>query len=218
MDAPLNLLYFYDALCGWCYGFSPVLQQFHRDHEGEVAVEPVSGGMILAEREGPIGEVAPYIRQAYRIVEERTGVRFGQGFLEGILAPGKAIFSSWLPAVALSILKAEKAEEAVPFAHALQQAIYHDGISPADPEAYGPIGARFGWEAADFTDRLQRPAYQEAARADFVRTREWGIGGFPTLILQQGEGKVLLAQGYVPLDELKRRFAHARHRLAGTDA
>jgi len=210
-----RLYYFYDALCGWCYGFSPVLQQFYQDHQNEIDIKPVSGGMVLGEREGPIGQVAPYIKQAYRTVEERTGVRFGNAFLEGVLEPGTAVFSSWLPAVALSIVKAEKPEAAVSFAHALQRAIYYDGLAPAEPEAYGPLGASLGWKAKTFVSLLDNPTYREAARADFVHAREWGVGGFPTLILQQDDQLSLLSQGYLPLHALEERLSNAQRKLSG---
>lgn len=41
--------------------------------------------MVLGEREGPVGKVAPYIKQACRAVEEHSGVRFIRAFLEEVL-------------------------------------------------------------------------------------------------------------------------------------
>ena len=89
-----TLIYVYDALCGWCYGFSPVMQQLHEKYSKEMDFTVLSGGMVTGERVGPIGQVAGYISEAYKTVEAHSGVQFGDGFLNGILKEGKAIFNS----------------------------------------------------------------------------------------------------------------------------
>ena len=85
----MKIIYVYDALCGWCYGFSPVMEQFYRKQHDAVDFEVISGGMITGSRMGPIGEVAPYIRWAYKEVEEKTRVTFGEAFLKQVLEDGK---------------------------------------------------------------------------------------------------------------------------------
>lgn len=201
-----KLLYFYDALCGWCYGFRPVLRQLHDKYGKDLPFEVVSGGMVLGEREGPIGEVAAYIKDAYRQVELTTGVTFGAGFLHDILADGTARFSSWYPAVALEVLRSEKPDQALEFAHALQYAVYHTGIRPAVPEAYGPLAAEFGMDADSFVDRLDQEAFAERARDQFRKTASFQVGGFPTLILQYGEEYFMISRGYMGLDMLDFRL------------
>ena len=76
-----KLIYVYDALCGWCFGFSPVMSTFAKKYQSEIEVQVVSGGMIRGDRIGPIGEVAPYIKEAYKTVEDSTGITFGKAFL-----------------------------------------------------------------------------------------------------------------------------------------
>jgi len=119
----MKVIYVYDALCGWCYGFSPVISKLHERHQEELEFEVLSGGMVTGERIGPIGEVAGYISQAYKDVERAAGVTFGEGFLKGILAEGSAIFTSIPPAVALTVFKQHQPKKAVPFAARLQKAI-----------------------------------------------------------------------------------------------
>ncbi|MFW5658939.1 MAG: hypothetical protein ACOCZ8_03040, partial [Bacteroidota bacterium] len=40
----MKVIYVYDALCGWCYGFSPNIQQLHDEFGDRVDFEVVSGG------------------------------------------------------------------------------------------------------------------------------------------------------------------------------
>ena len=49
MDKPL-LIYCYDAYCGWCYGFSPVISAIADAYKDKLEVEVLSGGMILPEK------------------------------------------------------------------------------------------------------------------------------------------------------------------------
>ena len=210
-----QLYYCYDALCGWCYGFSPVITAFAREHP-EVPVRVVSGGMITGERIGPIGEVAGYIRQAYRVVEDRCGVTFGNGFLEGILAPGDAVFTSVPAAVAMAAFRDVLPERQLDYAAALQRAIYHDGIRPLDLDAYADRAAALGLDRDDFRRRLDDPQYQQLAEQDFKQTARWGVSGFPTVIYEGGDGHLYaLARGYVPLATLRQTFAATVARAQG---
>lgn len=197
------IYYCYDALCGWCYGFSPVITEFHARHPG-IPVRVVSGGMITGPRIGPIGEVASYIKQAYKVVEERCGVTFGQGFLRGILDEGSAVFTSVPAAVAMVILQERYPERALDYAAELQKAIYYDGIEPLDAAAYADRAADFGLDREDFVKKMSDPAYLTKAQQDFQLSQRFGVTGFPTLVYEDGAGKLYaLARGYVPIEQLE---------------
>ncbi|MEQ8705412.1 MAG: DsbA family protein [Phaeodactylibacter sp.] len=206
----MKLVYVYDALCGWCYGFSPVITEFHNNHKEELEVEVISGGMITGGRIGPIGEVAGYISQAYKDVERATGVTFGKGFLEGVLQEGSAIFTSIPPAVALAVFKQHQPEQAILFAARLQKAIYYDGIKPVDYEAYGPLAAEFGLDSDAFVAEMKRTENLQYAREEFQRASELGVTGFPSVFLEHEGQLFVLARGYVPLSRLEDAYLKVR--------
>lgn len=202
----MTIIYVYDALCGWCYGFSPVMEQFFHNHRDKADFQVVSGGMITGPRIGPIGEVAAYIKQAYKDVERATGVTFGRGFVDGVLEQGTTVFTSVPLGIALSVFKTHKPEEAVLFAGALQKAVYYDGLAPRDTEAYGPLAEGFGLDGEAFVRQMRDPAFLEAAEADFQLSQRLGVGGFPTVFAKAGEQYHRLASGYTPLANLEARF------------
>lgn len=203
----MKIIYVYDALCGWCYGFSPVIEQFCRKHHKTVDFEVVSGGMITGSRTGPIGEVAPYIRRAYKEVEERSGVSFGEAFLTQVLEDGKTIFSSVPPAVALSVFKSHRADASVLFAAALQKAIYYDGLAPEDTAAYASLAEKFGIDGKTFTKQMGQPEFQAKAQEDFHKTQQLGVRGFPTVFAETEGTYYRLTSGYTSLTDLENRFA-----------
>ena len=202
----MKIVYVYDALCGWCYGFSPVMEQFYRKHCDAVSFEVVSGGMITGSRIGPIGEVAPYIRWAYKEVETRTGVTFGKAFLENVLEEGHTVFSSIPPAVALSVFKSYRTDEAVLFAGALQKAIYYDGLAPEDTAAYAPLAEAFDIDGKTFVAQMNEPEFQAQAQKDFLRTQQLGVSGFPTIFAEVGGTYYRLTSGYTSLSDLENQF------------
>jgi putative protein-disulfide isomerase len=162
-----TLVYVYDALCGWCYGFSPVIMKLQDEYNNALTVEVISGGMVTGSRIGPIGEVASYIKSAYKTVETHCNVKFGDGFLNHTLAEGTAIFTSIPPAIALSIVKHECPEHSLSFSAALQKAIYDTGISPEDLEAYGSVASNYGFDVRYFMKKMQDPFYLTQAKQDF---------------------------------------------------
>lgn len=216
MEKQLNQVYFYDALCGWCYGFSPVIKDFVAKYGSEFETEVYSGGMITGDRVGPIGEVAGYIKDAYQQVEDASGVKFGEGFLKNILEEGKATFTSIPSAVALAVFKTIQPDKAVDFAARLQSAIYYDGIQPADIRAYPPLAKEFGIDSSHFLEKMKDTLSMEAAFREFAFAERMKINGFPTLILHDGTRAVLMARGFIPMEKLEESFAQAKATLAET--
>jgi putative protein-disulfide isomerase len=197
-----KIIYVYDALCGWCYGFSPVMQKLYETYHHEIDFDVISGGMITGERVGPISEVAPFITNAYKDVERVSGIKFGEAFLEGILAKGTAILTSEKPAYALAVFKTYHRDKAVPFSSTLQKAIYYDGIEPNDDHAYGKYTAEYGIDAAEFVAKMQDKQYMQMAQAEFEQTAMMGIRGFPAVIYGKHSHMYLIARGYTTFDEI----------------
>lgn len=206
----LKLIYVYDALCGWCFGFSPVMSAFAEKYQSEIEVQVVSGGMIRGERIGPIGEVAAYIKDAYKTVENSTGVSFGKAFLEDVLEEGSTIFTSIPASIALSVFKTLKPEASLDYAGDLQKAIYVDGIPPQDLKAYGKIAASYGLDQAEFVKMMGQDTFESMAEEDFALAQQMGVNGFPTIILHNGEKAVMMARGYLPMDRLEGNYSQAK--------
>jgi putative protein-disulfide isomerase len=59
-----TLYYCYDAYCGWCYGFSPVIKKIAADYKEQLAFDVLSGGMIFDEKPRHIGVMAGYSGKA----------------------------------------------------------------------------------------------------------------------------------------------------------
>ncbi len=178
-----SLLYIYDPLCGWCYGFSPVMEKLYESLNDKLHFEVYSGGMMLGSRSGTINEVAPYIKTAYKTVEQRTGVVFGEPFLKGMLEPGTAILNSEKPCIALTAFKSYLPKRAVEFAHVLQGALYKDGKDLNQDTTYPDLVTPFGINPIEFVEKLNSSDFKRKTNEEFKIVSELGVSGFPTVLL-----------------------------------
>jgi putative protein-disulfide isomerase len=214
------LIYCYDAWCGWCYGFSPVIKKLSEVYKGKIGIEVLSGGMILNENPRPVGVMAGYIQQAYKTVESHTGIRFGQDFLWHIFNPDK---SDWFPdsqksAIALCIVKELQPDKQVAFASDLQYALNYEGRDLCDDEAYRHLLPEYGIDATDFYQKLHSEAYKQKAQYEFALVKQLQVTGFPAVLMQVSESKFyLVARGYTNYDDLSGRVEAILKDLSAQD-
>ncbi len=204
-----TIIYCYDAYCGWCYGFSPVIKKLESKYSSQLMFEVLSGGMILNENPKPISVMAAYIKDAYKVVEEHTGIKFGADFLWHIFHPED---SDWFPdsekpAIALCIFKELQPDNQVQFASDLQHALHAEGRDLCDDEAYRGLLEKYDIDAEAFFKKLHSEEYKEKAYYEFALVKQLQVTGFPAVLLQLSESKFyLLARGYTPYDALEERL------------
>ncbi len=201
-----TLYYCYDAYCGWCYGFSPVIKRVYEKYKDSMAFEVLSGGMILPEKPQPIRVLAPYIQDAYKTVETYTGIKFGKDWLWHIFHPDESDWfpSSEKPAIAMSVFKDYHPDLAVLFASDLQYALHEEGRDLTDDEAYRHLLEKYKIPADEFYSRLRSEEYKKKAYEEFALVKQLRVTGFPTVYLQISEARLhLLARGYTDYTTLQ---------------
>lgn len=201
MNKP-TLLYIMDPLCGWCYGFSPVVMQLFEQHKDRLDFRVVPGGMITGARVEPVGKMVGYILQAYKRVEETTGIKFGEPYLDR-LREGTTISNSEPPCRALHLFSTLHPDRAVEFTHQLQRAIYLDGYDWNDPQTYAHLARLFGLDEKDFVRQWESEEARYAVQQEFQWVQAAGINGFPAVVLEKAEQYYLVAQGYRSLGNIE---------------
>lgn len=209
-----SIIYVYDAICGWCYGFSPVMKSLFENYADKFDFEVLSGGMMMGEREGTINDVAPYIKTAYKDVENTTGVRFGEAFLAE-LQKGDLFLSSEKPAIALAVFKSYFPEKAILFAHDLQSAIYVHGLDLSKDDSYIHLAEKYQIPVQDFISQLNQEEFKQAAYYDFALARQLQVTGYPAAFIRTGELKFyMIAKGYASLETMELRVQNVLNEIA----
>ena len=204
-----SLIYCYDAYCGWCYGFSPVMKQVAAIYSDQLEIEVLSGGMIVGEAVQPIENMAHYIEGAYQNVEKLSGIKFGIDYLWHIRHPDLSdwVMNSEKPAIALCIFKEYYPEKQVAFAADLQYALHFEGRDLCDDEAYRHLVEKYSINEEAFFSKLKDDIYKDQAYYEFSLCKQLQVAGYPAVLLQESDSKFhLLARGYTSFDEMKERI------------
>jgi putative protein-disulfide isomerase len=213
-----TIIYCYDAYCGWCYGFSPVIKEIAEVYKDKFDFEVLSGGMIISETPKPIAVTAAYIEQSYKTVEAHTGIKFGSDYLWHIQNPDK---SDWFPdsekpAIAMCIFKEYYPGNQVAFAADLQYALHYEGRDLCDNEAYRHLLEKYAINAEDFYSKLKSEEYKEKAYYEFSLVKQLQVTGFPAVLLQVNESKFyLLARGYTDYATMQERIENVLKEIPG---
>ncbi len=205
----MSLIYCYDAYCGWCYGFSPVIKKIAEMYAYILPIDVLCGGMILPEKPVHISVSAQYILSAYKNVEELTGIKFGEDYLWHIK---NAEDSDWFPnsekpAIAMCIFKEFYPNRSVEFASDLQNALHFEGRDLTDDEAYKHLLEKYSIQPEIFFEKLKAEEYKAMAYYEFSLTKQLQVTGFPCVFVQTSDTKFhLVARGYTDFETLNARI------------
>jgi putative protein-disulfide isomerase len=203
-----TIYYCYDALCGWCYGFSPVIKKLSEEYKELVSFDVLSGGMVMPDNAQPISTMAKYISEEYKNIEQLSGIKFGEDYLWHIFNSNESdwFLNSEKPAIALSILKERHPDKVVEMASDLQYAHMYEGRDLTDDEAYRHLLPKYEMDAEEFYTKLKSEEYLDKAYYDFALVKQLQVNGYPCVLMQVTDSKFyLLSRGYTDYETLKAR-------------
>jgi putative protein-disulfide isomerase len=195
-------IYVMDPLCGWCYGFAPVMDRLAREWQSsKMAVEVLVGGLAIGERAGPVAENFSYIKDALSTVEDRTGVRFGHGFHD-LLDEGTYMYDSMPPCTAMMHVQKEAPSQLLSYTHGVQKLLFQEGRDLNQAASYADLNAAHGIDHTAFEAQFNGEALRQRAILEFNVAHKLGVQGFPATVYCQGDDMTLLHSGYVSHEPL----------------
>ena len=84
----------------------------------------------------------------------------------------------------------------------IQSAFYQQGENVTQPGVLAAIAADFGINKAEFLVLFESNEVREATQRQFMRTRQAGVQGFPTLVWHHEDNVELLTAGYISYEIL----------------
>ena len=185
------------------------MKKINSAYKNKLQFEVLSGGMILPEEPVSIAATAKYILEAYKRVEELTGVKFGEDYLWHIRHPDQSDWfpNSEKPAIALCIFKEYFPELQVSFASDLQYALHFEGRDLLIMNRIAFSLEKYNIPAEEFYEKLDEEEYKEQAYYEFALCKQLNVTGFPAVFLQLSETKFYqVAQGYTPFESIDERI------------
>lgn len=198
----LELQYFFDPLCGWCYASAPALAALAERHGAALRMMPV--GLFTQPR--PMASIAEYAWQNDQRIATLTGQRFTETYRAQVLQAADGVFDSTPLTRALTALGEQDTALEPHLLHAAQLARYVDGVDTCRAEAIARIvvdvanGAGLSLDAAEFATRLRDDRSLAEATARRVALAQQAMqalpsGGVPQLLVRVGgETQVIAGQ------------------------
>jgi len=180
-----TLLYFHDPMCSWCWAFRPVWQAIREGLPSDVRVRQLLGG-LAPDTEIPMPlELRYKIREIWMTIQRAVpGTEFNFDFWKRC-TPRRSTYPACRAVIAA---RRQGREFEDPMMVAIQRAYYLEARNPSDDATLvalaGEIGLDVGWFSADLSDS----GIQEELQAEIGFGRGLGVCGFPTLMMQDGEG------------------------------
>ncbi|WP_314084282.1 thioredoxin [uncultured Gemella sp.] len=177
----MKILYFWDAYCGWCYGFNKLFTEFYKNHT-DIEIEIVSGGLYILENSNKISE---YTFKNEEIVDMYK-VEFGEAYNK-VLEEGELVLNSVQPAIALNTVK-----ELIPnsklldFAYDMQKKFFIEGKSLSEVSTYLELCEKYDLDYSDLALKLTI-AFKDTnpIQQDFLKTLNLGIESYPTAVIEK---------------------------------
>ena len=193
----LELLYFANPMCSWCWGFAPAIAAV-MDRHGEAVRVTLALGSLGRGRDPMRGSDRAYVRGHWQHVQAASGQPFDFAFFDR----PDFVYDTEPACRAVAVARARDPALALPFLAAVQRAFYAENRDVTSAGELARIAASLGLDPDTFTAELAAPGTRRAVAQEFAQTAELGVTGYPTLLaLQPGRPQVVTI-GWRPFAEV----------------
>jgi predicted DsbA family dithiol-disulfide isomerase len=185
----VEVLYFSDPFCSWCWAMEPVLYRAKEVYRDQFRIRPVMGGLVedMANFLDPMNgisstaDVAPHWEE----VGHRTGQPIDGTFMRENQDPH---WSTWPACIAVkaATLQGDALGEA--YLRRLRRAAQAEGRNASDPAVYTAVAeATPGLDLEPFKQAIADGRAAQAFHEDRQIGAQVGVRSFPTLLVMSGD-------------------------------
>lgn len=197
------VLYVYDPLCGWCYGFSPVMEEMAVEFGDMADFKVISGGMVTGDRVGPLSDIAPYIRKAYKDVEKLSGVLFGDKYLQILFGDAAWVMNSEPPSRIHALFCHEFQDQQTRVSALIQKGIYQEALPPVSDELGIWVGEQLGKSSGWTLQQLNSEENIQRMKDHFDLSSKLGVTGFPAVFVWKSGTWYQVSRGFMEKGQMR---------------
>jgi len=192
MTAPEStLIYIGDPMCSWCYGITDELAAVKEKFDGKLNFELVMGGLRPYNTQ-TMSELKDFLAHHWEDVHKASG----QQFQYGILDSETITYDTEPPCRANVVVRQLAPKQAFAFFKATQKAFYFYNKNMHLAESYHDMLKELDIDTQEFDQLFASDEMKALVRRDFERSAEWGVRGFPTLILEHNGQLTMITNGF----------------------
>ena len=206
-DDETEIIYIGDPMCSWCWGISPQLNALERYGKSVgVPFRLVMGGLRPGGGEAWNDEFKNFLKHHWEEVNKRSGQPFSMDLFE----KDNFNYDTEPSCRAVVTVRELSPEKTLPFYELVQHHFYVKNNDPNKVEFYQPICEKLDIDFKAFKEFFDSPMAKERTNKDFAMNREWGIRGFPSVVVRNGKELHLIANGFAKFEDLKDRLEQVR--------
>ncbi len=196
------LLYFADPMCSWCWGFAPVIEEIKQHYDKYFKISLVLGGLRPWSTEPLTPALRTEILHHWHEVHHRTG----QPFCFENAMPDGFVYNTEPPSRAVVTMGIVKPEAVFLYFKAIQSAFYTNQKNVCQQSTLLELAHQFEVDVDVFQEKFQSQELKKKTFSHFQKAHAYDVRGFPSLVLENSDGKYRLAQGYRTFKEMKREI------------
>lgn len=198
------LVYVGDPMCSWCWGIAPALQriQDHCEQRG-LGFSIVLGGLRPGGGDAWDARFKAFLRHHWTEI----GAASGQPFSFGILDLDHFTYDTEPACRAVVTVRhmlgsSAHSRQLYDVFAAIQHKFYVDGADPTRLGFYEDIVEAAEIDFSRFSELFASDEAREWTRGDFAKSHDWGVRGFPTMLLKTADHLVPIATGFIGAEDL----------------
>lgn len=200
-----EIIYVGDPMCSWCWGISPSLKKL-RDHfkTNAVGFRIVVGGLRPGGGDPWDDQMKDFLKHHWQEVTARSGQEFGYKLFDR----DSFNYDTEPPCRATVAARPFVNEKELEFFAAIKYKFYVESEDPGTEEFYKSICEEFGVDYQNFLDRFRSEEVRKETNDEFLLNRNWGVRGYPSVILRKEEKLYSVANGFATFDQMKQQVEH----------
>jgi putative protein-disulfide isomerase len=195
----VELIYVGDPMCSWCWGISPQLYQLEQKAIAEgLRYRIVVGGLRPGGGDPWNDQFKQFLQHHWEEVSKRSGQPFGDELFQ--LDHFNYDTEPACRAVVAARQLAPELESR--FFELVQHYFYVKNQDPKEVAFYQPICERLEINFQEFSKLFESPEIKQATQSEFQLNRQWGVRGYPTVILRKDQQLFAIANGFTTFDQI----------------
>jgi putative protein-disulfide isomerase len=200
----LELVYFANPMCSWCYGFHEGFAAALGARTGAVTAT-IALGALRADTEPMRPDQKAYLREAWT----RVGAASGRPFAFDVLEQDDFVYDTRPASRAVAAVRAAAPERALAYLGAVQTAFYRHARDVTRSDVLGEIAREEDLDAGLVETALLDPESADALAAENAEVARLGVTGYPTVLALTRPKPRVVALGFQPAEAVARSLDDA---------
>ena len=208
-----TLIYCYDPMCSWCWGFKPTWESLKElinplVKAGKLNIEYRVGGLAPDSDQPMPVDMQNKLQSTWRNISEQLGTEFNHDFWR-LCRPRRSTY----PACRACLVARELGLEEAMILQ-IQQAYYLQAKNPSDLETLIACGENIGIKKPEFLAALKKIETNKTLEQEIERARQAGLNSFPSLAVQYQQSIIHIPLDYQSPETMLTSIQYAINRLS----